>query len=475
MSIQNSEFRIQKLRSGLRSWRCGTAFVAMVLAVVIAAPVGAQVLAAAKAQDTEGVRRALQLKPPDVNAAEADGTTALHWASYHDNGEMAALLLRSGAKANAANDLGATPLWIASLNGSPAMVRRLLRAGADPNAALLLGESPLMVASRVGNAEVVGQLLEAGATVNARAARGQTALMWAAAQRHPGVVQLLISRGADIHARSEAWSQVEAVSPHGHLDYNRAIPYGRDTALMFAARAGDLASATLLVGAGANVNDADAWGVSATTLAAFGGFTELAEYLLDKGANPNADAAGFAALHVAIMRRDERLVGSLLAHGADPKLPLKAWTPTRRTSRDNNFEPELVGATPFWLAARFAQPRVMRLLVERGADPRFVHRSDRVVDGRGGKAYEHKYESTTALMAAVGMGGGGPAWVAPDRATREALILDAVKLAVEWAVDVNAENTDGRRALDAAKSQKLESVASFLIERGAKPGIEPKK
>ena len=98
-----------------------------------------------------------------------------------------------------------------------------------------------------------------------------------------------------------------------------------------------------------------------------------------------------------------------------------------------------------------------------------------MVDGRGGKAYEHKYESTTALMAAVGMGGGGPAWVAPDRATREALILDAVKLAVEWDVDVNAENTDGRRALDAAKSQKLESVASFLIERGAKPGAEPKK
>ena len=450
---------------------------AVLLVAVFAVPAAAQVsaLAAAKGQDMEGVRRALQLKSPDVNAAEADGTTALHWASYHDNGEMAALLLRAGAKANAANDLGATPLWIASLNGSPAMVRRLLRAGANPNAALLLGETPLMVASRVGNADVVGQLLEAGASVNARAARGQTALMWAAAQRHPGVVQLLISRGADIHARSEPWSQVEAVSPHGHLDYNRTIPYGRDTALMFAARSGDVASGKLLVAAGANVNDTDAWGVSATALAAFGGFTEFAEYLLDSGANPNADAAGFAALHVAIMRRDERLVGSLLAHGADPKLPLKGWTPTRRQSRDNNFEPELVGATPFWLAARFAQPRVMRLLAARGADPKFVHKSHRIVDGRGGKAYDNRYESITALMAAVGMGGGGAPWVAPDRATREASILEAVKLALELGVDVNAENTDGRRALDAAKSQKLETVVAYLVERGAKPGVEEKK
>jgi len=451
--------------------------VAMLLAAVFAVPAAAQVsaLAAAKDQDMEGVRRALQLKAPDVNAAEADGTTALHWASYHDNGEMAGLLLRAGAKANAANDLGATPLWIASLNGSPTMVRRLLRAGANPNAALQLGETPLMVASRVGNAEVVGQLLEAGASVNARAARGQTALMWAAAQRHPGVVQLLISRGADIHARSEAWSQVEAVSPHGHLDYNRTIPYGRDTALMFAARSGDLASAKLLVSAGANVNDTDAWGVSALALAAFGGFTEFAEYLLDRGANPNADAAGFAALHVAVMRRDERLVGKLLAHGADPKLPLKAWTPTRRQSRDNNFEPELVGATPFWLAARFAQPRVMRLLAAHGADPKFVHKSHRIVDGRGGKAYDNRYESITTLMAAVGMGGGGAPWVAPDRGTREAAILEAVKLALEQGVDVNAENTDGRRALDAAKSQKLETVVAYLVERGAKPGVEEKK
>ena len=477
MPIQNSEFRIQKLQAELHSWRCGTAFVALVLAVVFAVPAGAQVsvVAAAKGKEREAVRQLLLQKPADVNGAEGDGTTALHWASHHDDVEMAGLLLRAGAKVNASNDLGATPLWIASLNGSTAMVRRLLRAGADPNAALLLGETPLMVASRVGSADIVAQLIEAGAKVNPRGARGQTALMWAAAQRHPDVVQVLLAHGADIAARTDTWSQVEAVSPHGRLEYNRSIPYGQDTALMFAARSGDLESARLLLAAGAKVDDTDAWGVSATALAAHGGFTELVEFLLDKGADPNAAGAGFAPLHAAIMRRDERMVMVLLEHGADPQMPLKNWTPTRRTSRDYNFEPELVGATPYWLASRFTQPRVMRLLAARGADPKFVHKSHRIVDGRGGKAYDDRYESITTLMAAVGMGGGGAPWVAPDRAAREALIIEAVKMALDAGVDVNAENTDGRRALDVAKTQKLETVAAYLIEHGAKPGVQPEK
>ncbi len=198
--------------------------------------------------------------------------------------------MRAGADANAANDLGATPLWLAAQNGSAAMTRRLLQAGADPNKALLAGETPMMVAARAGNAEVVDLLAAKGANLNARATRGQTALMWAVAQKHPAVVKVLIARGADIHARSDAWSQVMAVFPHGILDYNRPIPHGRDTALLFAARAGDLESAKLLVDAGANVNDEDAWGVSATVLAAHSGFADLVAFLLDRGADPERRA-----------------------------------------------------------------------------------------------------------------------------------------------------------------------------------------
>ena len=57
------------------------------------------------------------------------------------------------------------------------------------------------------------------------------------------------------------------------------------------------------------------------------------------------------------MHRDEKMVAALLAHGAEPNAPLRTWTPTRRSSRDFNFAPELVGATPFWLAARFNATR----------------------------------------------------------------------------------------------------------------------
>src|SRR4029434_309752 len=166
------------------------------------------------------------------------------------------------ANVNSATDLRPTPLWTASLNRSAAMVRRLLQAGANPNAALLLGETPLMVAARSGNAEVVQQLLTRGANVNARAARGQTALMWAAAQKHPDVVKVLLASRGDVEARSESWSQMEAVSPHGVPEYNREIPYGNNTPLMFAARAGDLESAPLLVAAGRNANREDAGGIS---------------------------------------------------------------------------------------------------------------------------------------------------------------------------------------------------------------------
>jgi uncharacterized protein len=424
---------------------------------------------AARSADKDQVRALVQ-RGASVTAADGDGTTALHWASYRDDLDTADLLIRAGAKVNAANDLGATPLWTASLNGSAAMVRRLLEAGANPNAALLSGETPVMVAARSGSAASVEQLLAKGANVNARATRGQTALMWAVAQKHAAVVEVLLAHGADIHARSDAWSEVMAVPPHGHLEYNRAIPHGSDTALMFAARVGDLASAKLLVSAGANVNDADAWGVSATAMAAHAGYGELVAFLLEHGADPNASAAGFAALHAAILRRDEGMVSALLAHGADANAPLRTWTPTRRSSHDFNFSPELVGATPVWLAARFNAPGIMRLLIEHGADPRFVHHGDHVVEARGGEAYEHRADVTNVLMAATGMGG-GTAWVPLARTEREALMLETVKLAVDLGVDANAANTDGRTALDAATALKYDSVIKLLVEKGARPGL----
>ena len=282
------------------------ALAAFVLAASAAAAADSpSLIDAAKNADT-AVVRALLSKKVDVNVAAPDGTTALHWASYRDDLESADLLLRAGAKVNAATDLGVTPLWNASLNGSERMVRRLLEAGADPNAALSAGETPVMVASRGGYPPIVERLIAKGGNVNVHGARGQTALMWAVAQKHPEVVKVLLAHRADLRARSNVWGEVMAVPPHGHLEYNRSIPNGGDTALMFAARVGDLASAKLLVAARADVNDRDAWGVSATAMAAHAGHRELVDFLLDQHADPNAAAAGFSALHVAIMRREKR-------------------------------------------------------------------------------------------------------------------------------------------------------------------------
>jgi ankyrin repeat protein len=408
--------------------------------------------------------RALIEKKSDINATEGDGGTALLWASYRDDAEAARILLAAGARVNAANDLGATPLWIACQNGSVTMARLLLDAGANPNLALSLGETPLMVASRAGSSDVVELLLAHGANANARAARDQTALMWAVAEKHPEVVKALLRHGADFHAKSAVWTEVMAVPPHGYLPYNRAIPHGGETALMFAARVDDLPSARLLVAAGADVNDQDAWGVSAVTLAAHSGFFDVMDFLLAKGADPDRAAAGFTALQIAVMRRDEKMAADLLDHGADPNAPLKTWTPTRRSSHDLFFHPAMIGATPFWLAARLDEPGMMRLLLAHGANAKFVLHSE----WRNEKQ-KPQSESTTALMAAVGMGGGAE-WFPVARGEREALALEAAKIAVATGVDVNASDNDGRTALDAAQKLKYASVIAFLAEKGARGG-----
>lgn len=420
--------------------------------------------------------RALIDKKVNINAADPDGSTPLHWASYRDDVQAAEMLIQAGANVNATTDLGVTPLWPASENGSSAMVRLLLKAGANPNIALLSGETPLMVAARSGYPDAVEQLLDKGANINAHGTRGQTALMWAVAQKHPDVVKVLLAHHADLNLKSDVWSEVMAIPPHGDLAYNKAIPHGGETALMFAARDGDLESAKLLVAAGANVNDADAWGVSATTLAAHSGFTSLVEFLLDKGANPNTAPNGFTALHEAIMRRDERMVAALLDHGADPNTPLKTWTPTRRSSDDWHFEASMIGATPLWLAARYLEPAAVRMLVKQGADPKFVLHVDWVASI--GTGSEKKTETASALHAATGVlqdngsrdGSGTASWAPIPRAQREALTLEVVKTLVELGVDVNAKAGDGRTALDGAKALRYASVVSYLEANGAKPG-----
>jgi ankyrin repeat protein len=380
------------------------------------------------------------------------------------------------------------------------MVRRLLAAGADPKAALLLGETVLMQASRTGNAEVVEMLLTAGADVNARGpiqetapcplpgvyefqsyepnvhqglrpaeleristmrcglqAGNQTALIWAVSNRHPEVVARLLEHGADVHARTDVWSQMQAVPPSPLFEHQRAFLHGGSTAIILAAQVGDLTSVKLLLEAGADVNDRNAWGHSAIALAAFANFGEVVRFLLEQGANPNppSDEEVLAPLHSAIMYQDETTVAALLAHGADPNAPLQTWNPRVRSSGSRwiNFYPGQVGAPPLWLAARWSTPNIMRLLAAHGADPRAVHTSIYYGGGNSGIDAYLFTEQTTILMAALNQGGPGNAWARPAaggtggaRRSR-AEVLEAVKLAVELGADVNAVN-DARRTCE---------------------------
>ncbi|MEO8096926.1 MAG: ankyrin repeat domain-containing protein [Acidobacteriota bacterium] len=433
--------------------------------VLGAAELRPPIVDAAKAGNKVSLRTLLQQKA-DVNATEPDGSSALHWAAHNDDAENADALIRAGAKVNAVTDLGVTPLWLASENGSVAVVRRLLDAGANPSMALLSGESALMIAARGGYAEVAELLLAKGADINAHGTRGQTALMWAVSQKHPNVVKVLLAHKVNLSQKSDVWSEVMAIPPHGYLGYNKAIPHGGETALMFAARVGDLESMKLLVAAGANVNDADAWGVSATVLAAHSDFTDMVLYLLDKGADPSKMDAGFSALQEAILRRNETVVAALLEHGANVNDTVKTWTPTRRSSEDYNFDPGLIGATPLWMAARFSEPNVMRMLLKRGADPMFVHSITYVAEAGFGQV--ERQEKNSILMAAVGMGRAGNAWEDLPPAKREAATLEAVKILVDLGVDMNTAGLDGKMALDGARQLRFESVTSYLTEKGAK-------
>ena len=447
-----------------------------------------QPLADAAQRADWGVVRALVERGADVTVRQGDGATALHWAAYWNEVELADVLIGAGADVNAANDLGVTPLWAAAENRSAAMVERLLDAGANPDAALLSGETPLMTAARVGAADVARRLLKAGADTAVAGGRSQTALMWAVAQRHPDVVEALLAHGAAVDARSDVWTEVVKTTPEPwNPEYVTRIPQGGYTPLLFAARVGDLASAKLLVAAGADVNDQPPYGTSATVVAAHSGHGDVAAFLLEQGADPNAADAGYTALHAAILHKDAKLVRTLLDHGADPDAPVRSSTPVRRDAVDFYLHPSYVGAKPFWLAARFNAPDIMRPLLESGADPA-VHypkywpgslsiRDERVQVEEG---------ATTALMAAAGLGGRNPLFSVdrlgriaesapvrstrrePDPALRERMMLEAVTIAAGQGIDVNVANAEGNTALHAAAGSGYDSVVEYLVAQGAR-------
>lgn len=385
---------------------------------------------------------------PAVNRAQADGTTALHWAVYHDRADMTQLLLANGADANASNRYGERPLSLACRNGNVKIVEQLLNAGADPQETLPGGESMLMVAARTGRANCVQLLLQAEAEVNVRDERGQTALMWAAAEGHSETVRLLLQAGADPQLK---------------------LPSGFN-AFFFAARQGRIRVAEVLLQAGVDVNAVMnpkrtggknvRRGTGALMLAVENGHFELASMLIDAGADIHDQRSGFTVMHALTwVRKPNRGdgadgepapqgSGSLSSLQFVQKLVAAGFDLNTRLQKGRSGRGVLnqTGATAFLMAADTADIAFMKLLLELGADPTIPN-----ADG------------STALHAAAGIGTRAPG---EEAGTEEEAML-AVRLLLKLGFDVNAVDRNGETSMHGAAYASWPKMAQLLADRGA--------
>lgn len=431
------------------NWNRLVIFVPLMLAIATTtAACAAKSLAdAAEKGDWRQVRRLIAEKA-DTNRAQADGTTALHWAAWHDNTEVATLLIKRGAPVRAKNRYGVTALCLACGNGNGDLVERLLKAGADANAERGGGETALMTAARTGKLRPVELLIKHGAEVNRKDRKQQTAIMWAAAEGHADVVNQLILAGADYRTPLKS----------GFTPWFFAVRENRRRVVDVLLKSGIDVKSTMQPQKGGG--RAPKKGTSGLILAVENGHFDLAVRLLEAGADPNDQRSGFTALHTISWVRKPNLgdgldgtpapavsgkvsslqfVRQLVKHGADVNARL-------RRGRSGRGRLGHRGATPFLLAADTADVPLMQLLLKLGADPALTNS-----------------DGCPPLLAAAGIGTLAPG----EEAGTEEEALEAVRLLLKLGANVNVVDRNGETAMHGAAYKSLPKMVRLLAEQGA--------
>ena len=324
------------------------------IAALLTTPPETPVANAAEQNNVQIVRQLLQ-GGADVNAAQSDGLTALHWAAINNNLEMTEILLYAGGSFRSTTRVGGyTPLHLASQKGNFEIMGAMLKAGADPNQFTSTGVTSMHFAAAVDAPEAIHVLVGYGGDVDVLDNfANRTPLMFAAVGNANNSLQALIDLEANLEMTTRIKNYVERATgdnedrmqrnrvknaengkeepdagrggsfrpPPPDPDSTKAeappIPVvtvlsgneqignqGGLTALHLAARQGHLEAALQLVEGGADVDHVTEGDLSSPLLVAvINGNYDLAKMLLVNGADPNIlsdDGAGplFATLNI---------------------------------------------------------------------------------------------------------------------------------------------------------------------------------